>query len=108
MIVATPNLGGSKLVGSDQNQLGRLIFFYMSIGLFRMIGLLAEVWSSHIIENFTKKVRNWVIYFKSVAHLDHVRSYGVREVVSLIPDRPGQYSRMSFSSDPGDWYGFLI
>ena len=22
--------------------------------------------------------------------------------------RPGQYSRMSFSSDPGDWYGFLI
>ena len=22
--------------------------------------------------------------------------------------RPGIYSRMSFSSDPGDWYGFLI
>ncbi len=44
---------------------------------------------------------------KGVGHLDHVRSYGVREVVSLIPG-PGQYSRMSFSSDPGDWYGFLI
>ena len=44
---------------------------------------------------------------KGVGHLDHVGSYGVREVVSSIPG-PGQYSRMSFSSDPGDWYGFLI
>ena len=34
---------------------------------------------------------------KGVGHLDHGWSYGVREVVSSIPDR--QYSRMSFSSD---------
>ena len=46
---------------------------------------------------------------KAVGHLDHVRSYGVREVVSSIPDRGNIHcSRMSFSSDPGDWYGFLI
>ena len=40
-----------------------------------------------------------------VGHLDHVWSYDVREVVSSIPDR-GNNSRMSFSSDPGDWNGF--
>ena len=40
---------------------------------------------------------------KGVGHLAHVWSYGVREVVMMITlsefePRPGQYSRMSFSS----------
>ena len=49
-------------------------------------------------------------WLRGVGHLDHVRSYGVREVVSSIPDRGNIVGicRMSFSSDPGDWYGFLI
>ena len=33
-----------------------------------------------------------------------LRCAGSRE----FDPRPGQYSRISFSSDPGDWYGFLI
>ena len=36
---------------------------------------------------------------KGVGHLDHIWSYGVRKVVSSIPDRGNNYSRMSFSSD---------
>ena len=36
---------------------------------------------------------------KGGGHLDQGREFD---------PRPGQYSRMSFSSDPGDWYGFLI
>ena len=35
---------------------------------------------------------------RGVGHLDHVLSYGVREVVSSIPDRDNN-SRMNFSSD---------
>ena len=45
--------------------------------------------------------------FKGVGHLDNVWSYGVRDRREFDP-RPVQYSRMSLSSDPGDWYGFLI
>ena len=45
----------------------------------------------------SNRLRDRVV--KGVGHLDHVRSYGVREVVSSIPDRGNKYSRMSFSSD---------
>ena len=43
----------------------------MLIGLFRRIGLLAEVWSSHHRE-FCEKIRNWVIYFNGcISYVDH-------------------------------------
>ena len=48
--------GVSKLVGSDQNQRGRLIdFFSMLIGHVRWIGLLANVWCSNHREFSEKK-----------------------------------------------------
>ena len=46
-------------------------------------------------------MRDYAEYHDSMSKL---RCAGGRE----FDPRPGQYSRMSFSSDPGDWYGFLI
>ena len=66
MPVATRE-GGSKLVGSDRNQRGRLIIFSMLTCLFRSLGLYNwQTFGVVIVENFAKKVRNWVLYFQSI------------------------------------------
>ena len=48
-----------------------------------MVRIVVVVWATVTV--MTASVAECMV--KGLGHLDHVRSYGVREVVSSIPDR---------------------
>ena len=71
--------GGSKLVGSDQNQRGRLInVLYVNWQLFSKVGC------SHHREFRGGKVRNWVRYFKATI-LGNIQRYTPITVDQIAP-----------------------
>ena len=59
-------------------------------------------WLPAAQSTLTATVAEWVRAWDTLTMFEEL--YGVRKVVSSIPDRGNIVPRMSFSSEPGDWY----